>query len=405
MAWSKAECNDRLTGKEFTMNSRKRKKKSPINMAWRRGFVCLSLICALQAQPLTILADGSFAQADLTNSAGQAKLTDSAGQTDPADAFSQADPADASRPDITADPSSVSGGIAEDLIGETGGSSTADNAATHEGEGTKDSAPEDNGSDIITNAAAPDDTLTGNGRMTGDADTEKTEAPTLVGQSAGVSLAPSEYPSKFDLRDLGLVTPVKLQEPWGTCWAFSATAAAESSILTKMGKTYAETGLDLSERHLAWYVAQPVTENISTTQAGEGLHLYDENPNHIYLYGGREKCAGTLYAQGIGPVPESEYPYRGQEGNLAYEALLANKDAFIETQMASYRQQDPYSSDAVLKAMAEAEYKYRLSVYAVYDTYSGLDDWTISEADEPGSGRLRGSPYTLIDNNVPMSFR
>ena len=50
--------------------------------------------------------------------------------------------------------------------------------------------------------------------------------------------------------------------------------------------------------------------------------------------------------------------------------------------------------------MAEAEYKYRLSVYAVYDTYSGLDDWTISEADEPGSGRLRGSPYTLIDNNV-----
>ena len=399
MAWSKAECNDRLTGKEFTMNSRKRKKKSPINMAWRRGFVCLSLICALQAQPLTILADGSFAQADLTNSAGQAKLTDSAGQTDPADAFSQADPADASRPDITADPSSVSGGIAEDLIGETGGSSTADNAATHKGEGTKDNASEDSGSNTIPNAV-PDDALTGDDRITDDAGTEKTEVPTLVGQSAGVSLAPSEYPSKFDLRDLGLVTPVKLQEPWGTCWAFSVTAAAEISILSKMGKTYAETGLDLSERYLAWYVAQPVTEDISTSQAGEGLFMYDENPNHIYLYGGREKCAGTLYAQGIGPVPESEYPYRGQEGNLAYEALLANKDAFIETQMASYRQQDPYSSDAVLKAMAEAEYKYRLSVYAVYDTYSGLDDWTISEADEPGSGRLRGSPYTLIDNNV-----
>ena len=196
MAWSKAECNDRLTGKEFTMNSRKRKKKSPINMAWRRGFVCLSLICALQAQPLTILADGSFAQADLTNSAGQAKLTDSAGQTDPADAFSQADPADASRPDITADPSSVSGGIAEDLIGETGGSSTADNAATHEGEGTKDSAPEE-GSNAIINAAPADDTLTGDDRITDDAGTEKTEVPTLVGQSAGVSLAPSEYPSKL----------------------------------------------------------------------------------------------------------------------------------------------------------------------------------------------------------------
>ena len=66
-----------------------------------------------------------------------------------------------------------------------------------------------------------------------------------------VTLSGDRFPSKFDLRDLGVVTPVKQQNPWGSCWAFAATAAVESSILTKMGSTYAATGFDLSERHLS----------------------------------------------------------------------------------------------------------------------------------------------------------
>ena len=233
-----------------------------------------------------------------------------------------------------------------------------------------------------------------------NADTDKTEAAIPVLQSAGDSLTAGEYPSKFDLRDLGRVTPVKQQNPWGTCWAFAATAAAETSILSAMGKTYAETGLDLSERHLAWYVAQQVSENISASQAGEGLHLYDENPNNILLYGGKEKCAGTLYAQGIGPVPESEYPYRGSEGKLAYETLLAEKDAYINARIEDYRQAYYFLTEDELRSIAEEDYEAALSKYADYDVYSEFDDWTISEADEPGSGRLRGASYTLTDNNV-----
>ena len=52
--------------------------------------------------------------------------------------------------------------------------------------------------------------------------------------------AEDEYPVRFDLRDYGVVTPVKSQSPWGSCWSFGGIAAAESSILTTLGMTNEE---------------------------------------------------------------------------------------------------------------------------------------------------------------------
>lgn len=214
--------------------------------------------------------------------------------------------------------------------------------------------------------------------------------------------AEGELPSKFDLRDRGVVTPVKLQEPWGDCWSHSAIAAAETSILSKMGSTYADTGLDLSERHLAWYVTQPVTENISTSQAGEGLHVYntEASANHVFDFGGREQCAATLFAQGIGPMPEQDYPNKGAEGRLALDDLRANKEAYIASRVVFYRDMYWYASDNQLRTMAEADYRSVIARYERYDAYSPLDDWSINEPDEPGSGKLKGTSYTLTDNNI-----
>ena len=83
-------------------------------------------------------------------------------------------------------------------------------------------------------------------------------------------------PAQYDLRDSGVVTPVKFQNPWGTCWGFSAIAASETSILSEKGQTYAETGLDLSERQLAYFAARhlPFGEEGDSynNQAGEGVY-------------------------------------------------------------------------------------------------------------------------------------
>ena len=398
------------------MGSRIRKNKYSVIATCRRGFICLSLICALIIQPHSVLADDSFALEDSADAAEQNNTVDSADSSANIEDDRKEEAGDIDG--VPADSMKSAGGEDErDNVPEAGSSdvnaddnmAASDDEAIVDGEDTQNCISEADSNEANAeantdvNAEADVDTdantdvdITAND----NADTDKTEAAIPVLQSAGDFLTAGEYPSKFDLRDLGRVTPVKQQNPWGTCWAFAATAAAEISILSAMGKTYAETGLDLSERHLAWYVAQQVSENISASQAGEGLHLYDENPNNILLYGGKEKCAGTLYAQGIGPVPESEYPYRGSEGKLAYETLLAEKDAYINARIEDYRQAYYFLTEDELRSIAEEDYEAALSKYADYDVYSEFDDWTISEADEPGSGRLRGASYTLTDNNV-----
>ena len=401
------------------MGSRIRKNKYSVIATCRRGFICLSLICALIIQPHSVLADDSFALEDSADAAEQNNTVDSADSSANIEDDRKEEAGDSDG--VPADSMKSAGGEDErDNVPEAGSRdvnaddnmAASDDEAIVDGEDTQDSISEEDRNDAnaeanaeantVVNADAEADANTDIDTTANDnADTDKTEAAIPVLQSAEDSpAAESEFPSKFDLRDLGRVTPVKQQNPWGTCWAFAATAAAETSILSAMGKTYAETGLDLSERHLAWYVAQQVSENISASQAGEGLHLYDENPNNILLYGGKEKCAGTLYAQGIGPVPESEYPYRGSEGKLAYETLLAEKDAYINARIEEYRQAYYFLTEDELRSIAEEDYEAALSKYADYDVYSEFDDWTISEADEPGSGRLRGASYTLTDNNV-----
>ena len=96
------------------------------------------------------------------------------------------------------------------------------------------------------------------------------------------------FPERFDLREKGLVTPVKNQSPWGNCWSFGAIEASESSILSMLGMTAAEyeaqygEPVDLSERHLVWFSAAPLPEiddypageyPFDESQAGEGFHL------------------------------------------------------------------------------------------------------------------------------------
>ncbi|MBQ3685569.1 MAG: hypothetical protein II933_04175 [Candidatus Methanomethylophilaceae archaeon] len=128
-------------------------------------------------------------------------------------------------------------------------------------------------------------------------------------------------PSKFDQRDLGIVTPPKYQNPWGTCWAFGGTGAAETAILTLLGTTWEESGLDLSERHTAYFGNNYIDEEVWEAQAGEGLYWFSDDPNGPFDIGGTTYRFSQLFSSGAGPVSESDIPYRGNAGLSTLDAL------------------------------------------------------------------------------------
>ena len=271
--------------------------------------------------------------------------------------------------------------------------------------------------------------------------------------AAAVIIANSgdDLPEKFDQRDRGIVTPVKYQNPWGTCWSFGSTGAAETSVLTYLGMTAQQFrekegyDLDFSEKHLAWFALNAVTEAETDSQVGEGYMLVRETDYHyIYDNGGRATMAASLYSTGVGPVLEGGlFRYMGENGTTAlkffeedtlpdlpntksylnyvakdsfgdaagYEHFLATVDNdVLDNLLDNYRTRgiplDPSVDAASIKAdteegfktMATAFREYLIPVFTKSNQYSDMDNWVIPLG-EP-SQRNYTSGYTMINGNL-----
>lgn len=153
-------------------------------------------------------------------------------------------------------------------------------------------------------------------------------------------------PDKYDLRDNDVVTPVKLQNPFGTCWGFAAIAASETSILSELqatGQSYDANTFDLSERHLAYFAYSSVPEGdlwdeITHNQGGEGYHNLTGGKNATFDLGGWMPMATTLFSAGVGPVSESAVPYKNDEGFI--ECSVVQTDGTIKSETLTQEQVD-----------------------------------------------------------------
>jgi C1A family cysteine protease len=91
------------------------------------------------------------------------------------------------------------------------------------------------------------------------------------------------YPSSFDLRTLGRVSPVKDQRPLGTCWAFAAYGSMESCLLPGELRDFSEDNVSLN----------------SGFDAG----------GDPYSHGGNFGMVAAYLLRWAGPVEESADPY------------------------------------------------------------------------------------------------
>lgn len=218
-------------------------------------------------------------------------------------------------------------------------------------------------------------------------------AALLTAATPATPASATEAPQKYDLRDPdgdgdrsdSVVTPVKQQDPWNTCWAFGSAAAAETSILSKMGTTAADTGLGLSERGVALSSYTPVGASISASQAGEG---YAGGANAGLDAGGKPYYAIVSFSAGLGPTTESALPYRNNEGLITCSVL----------DQAAGRAQTMDLTQAQIAALGE-----KATVTPLY--YAGKADGSDGTTWAADPSLWARSGYELIDGNVLPGLR
>ncbi len=226
------------------------------------------------------------------------------------------------------------------------------------------------------------------------------EEAALASEAASGTDAAKSFPASFDLRDPNgdgdtsdsVVTPVKQQNPFNTCWSFGATAASESSILSELGKTYAETGLDLSELYLAWFAYTPVPESYAgAAQAGEGYHAGGEHAatRGALNVGGYPFYATNLFSSGVGPVSESVAPYKNHQDVMTCSVAKPGETKTEKKNLTA-------SEVADLRAQG----------YTVNPLYYAYDDWGTTKfvwgLDESLYGQ---SEYTLEESYILPDLR
>ena len=242
----------------------------------------------------------------------------------------------------------------------------------------------------------------------------------------GSAVAEAEYPVRFDLRDRGVVTPVKKQDPWNTCWAFAGIAAAEISILSMLkekGQPMDAQTFDLSEKHLAWFASHPITAGIDPTQAGEGMYMTNQEdvPNITWTNGAYGINVSSLFASGIGPVMEKYFPYQGdvlltekqylteypekgkpkahetfeEQTGMTIEEFVLNPDAENVQGFLGYLRRNEYLTEAdnskvTVEMLETALVKQYIDVTATENCYAEEADWSIPE-------------YTMINGMEELS--
>ena len=134
-------------------------------------------------------------------------------------------------------------------------------------------------------------------------------------------------PSRYDLRELGFVTPIKDQQTSGNCWAFSGIAALESCILKASNISY-----DLSEENM---------KNLIEVYSSYGW-------NRPTNQGGFDEMAIGYLTSWLGPINESSNKFDD------YSLISPIINSIMHVQNVVFLGRESYTdNDAIKRAIME----------------------------------------------------
>ncbi len=127
-----------------------------------------------------------------------------------------------------------------------------------------------------------------------------------------IAHAEANFPSSYSLVQKGLVTPVKNQSPYGTCWSFAAIACMENNAMLQGYGSY-----DLSEAQLGYFMFHN-PKNPASGLEGDTVS-YNAQGGDWYDFGGNNLLTTKLLAKGYGPTLERYVPYENITASLKDE--------------------------------------------------------------------------------------
>ncbi len=128
--------------------------------------------------------------------------------------------------------------------------------------------------------------------------------------------------STYDSRNEGILSDIRNQNPWGTCWAFATLGTMETSLRKQGLGSY-----DLSERHLAYFTYHTRSDALGNA-SGDTIEPMYATPAYLD-YGGNTMTAVSALMNWQGAADESKYPYSNDYNTPADMAQAVSQDTAV----------------------------------------------------------------------------